>query len=182
VLNAGSWSLWCRSCPWRTKPTPVGPDAASFRAARAVAEAAWHEHNERDREHQAEGAPADRLLEVGSAPPRDPARGGLMRPAGPYGPLGVAWRCWLVLLLLGFAVLIVVLATVVVPAIWHGSGIARPAGVVVLGIYALEGWALWRWAGHAAALLPPTRPGRYVLLALVQTGVGVGLGWMVFGR
>jgi hypothetical protein len=96
-------------------------------------------------------------------------------------PLLAAWRCWLVLLVLGFAALIVVLATAVVPAAWRGSGIARPAALVLLGIYALQGWVLWRWAGQAAAL-PPTRPGRYVLVALAQTGVGVGLGWVVFGR
>jgi hypothetical protein len=97
-------------------------------------------------------------------------------------PLLAAWRCWLVMLVLGYAVLIVVCATAVVPAAWHGVGIARPAALVLLGIYALEGWALWRWAGQAAELLPPTRPGRYVLVALAQTGVGVGLGWAVFGR
>ena len=106
-----------------------------------------------------------------------------MRAADAPSPLLAAWRCWLVLLLLvGYAVLIVVCATVVVPAIWHGSGIARPAALVLLGVYALEGWALWRWAGHAAALLPPMRPGRYVLVALVHTAAGLGLGWMVLGR
>ncbi len=105
-----------------------------------------------------------------------------MRAADAPSPLLAVWRCWLVLLVVGYAVLIVVYATVVVPAIWHGAGIARPAALVLLGIYTLEGWALWRWAGHAAALLPPTRPGRYVLVALVQTAVGVGLGWMEFGR
>jgi len=67
VLNAGSWSLRCRACPWRTKPAPVGPDAASFRAVRLAAEQAWRAHHERD--HQAAGAPAGRLPEVGSAPP-----------------------------------------------------------------------------------------------------------------
>jgi hypothetical protein len=105
-----------------------------------------------------------------------------MSAADTSSPLLAVWRCWLVLLVVGYAVLIVVLATVVVPAIWRGSGIARPAALVLLGIYALEGWALWRWAGQAAVLLPPTRPRRYVLLALVQTGAGVGIGWMVFGR
>jgi hypothetical protein len=104
-----------------------------------------------------------------------------MRTDAPF-PLLAAWRCWLVLLVLGYAVLIVLLATVVVAAGWHSTGIARPAGLVLLGIYGLEGWALWRWAGHAAELLPPTRPGRYVLLALVHTGVGAGVGWMVWGR
>jgi hypothetical protein len=93
-----------------------------------------------------------------------------------------AWRCWLVGLVLGYAVLIVVLATMVVAALWRGSGIARPAALVLLGIYGLEGYALWRWAGQAAALLPPTRPGRYVLLALAQSAAGVALGWMVWGR
>jgi hypothetical protein len=105
-----------------------------------------------------------------------------MRAADASSPLRAVWRCWLVLLVLGYAVLIVVLASVVVPAVWHGSGIARPAALVLLGIYGLEGSALWRWAGQAAVLLPPTRPSRYVLVALVQTAVGVGLGWMVLGR
>jgi hypothetical protein len=97
-------------------------------------------------------------------------------------PLLAAWRCWLVGLVVGYAVLIVVLATVVVPALWQGWGIVRLAALVLLGVYGLEGWAVWRWAGQAALLLPPTRPGRYVLVALVQTVVGVGLGWMVVGR
>jgi hypothetical protein len=105
-----------------------------------------------------------------------------MRAADAPSPLLAVWRCWMVLLVVGYAVLIVVLATVVVPAIWRGSGIARPAALVLLSIYALEGWALWRWAGQAAVLLPPARPGRYVLVSLVQTAVGVGLGWMVLGR
>ncbi len=105
-----------------------------------------------------------------------------MRTAQPHPTLLAAWRSWLVLLLLGYAALIVACATAVASAIWHGAGIARPAALVLLGIYALEAWALWRWAGQAAALLPPTRPGRYMLVALVQTAVGVGLGWMVFGR
>jgi hypothetical protein len=105
-----------------------------------------------------------------------------MRAAEPSSPLLAMWRCWLLLLGVAYAVLIAVLATVVVPALWRGSGIVRPAALVILGIYALEGWALWRWAGHAAALLPPTRPGRYVLLALVHSAVGVGVGWLVFGR
>jgi hypothetical protein len=97
-------------------------------------------------------------------------------------PLLAAWRCWLVLLVLGYTVLIVVLAIMVAPALWRGVGIARLAAVVALGVYALEGWTLWHWAGQAAELLPPTRPGRYVLLALVQTALGAGVGWMVFGR
>ena len=67
VLNAGSWSLWCRACPWRSEATSIGPDRASFRAVRTAAEAAWREH-QRDA-HKTEGAPADRLVEVGSAPP-----------------------------------------------------------------------------------------------------------------
>jgi hypothetical protein len=100
----------------------------------------------------------------------------------PSSPLLAAWRCWLVLLMLGYAALIVVLATEVVPAAWRGSGIARPAALLLLGIYALQGWTLWRWAGQAAALRPPTRRGRYVLVALTETGVGVALGWVVFGR
>ncbi len=81
-----------------------------------------------------------------------------MRAAHTQTPLLAGWRCWLVLLVLGYAVLIVVLATMVVPALWHGSGIARPAALLVLGVYLLQGWALWRWAGHAAELLPPARP------------------------
>jgi len=106
-----------------------------------------------------------------------------MRAAGAPSPLLAVWRCWLVLLLvLGYAVLIVVLATMVVPAVWRDTGMVRAAALVVLGVYGLQGWALWRWAGHAAALLPPTRPGRYVLLALLQTTVGAGVGWMVWGR
>jgi hypothetical protein len=88
-----------------------------------------------------------------------------MRAANAPSPLLAVWRCWLVLLVVGYAVLIVVLASVVVPAVWRGSGIARPVALALLGIYALEGWALWRWAGQAAAFLPPTRSGRYVLLA-----------------
>ncbi len=105
-----------------------------------------------------------------------------MRAADASSPLLAAWRCWLVLLVVGYAVLIVVCAIVVVPAVWRGAGIVRPAALVLLGVYALEGWALWRWAGQAALLLPPARPGRYALVALVQTAVGVGLGWMVLGR
>ncbi len=105
-----------------------------------------------------------------------------MRAADPPSPILTAWRCWLVVLVVGYAVLIVACATAVMSAIWHGSGIAHLAALVLLGVYALEGWALWRWAGQAASMLPPIRPGRYVLVALVQTAVGVGLGWMVFGR
>jgi hypothetical protein len=105
-----------------------------------------------------------------------------MRAADAPTPLLAAWRCWLVLLVLGYAALIVLLATAVVPAAWRGSGIVSPIALIVLGIYALQGWALWRWAGHAAELLPPTRPGRCLLVALVHTLVGVGLGWMVIGR
>jgi hypothetical protein len=67
VLNAGVWSLWCRACSWRSEPLSVGPDRASFHAVRALAEQAWRDHQ--DHEDQAEGAPADRLVEVGSAPP-----------------------------------------------------------------------------------------------------------------
>jgi hypothetical protein len=105
-----------------------------------------------------------------------------MRAANAPSALLAAWRCWLVLLVVGYAVLIVVFATVVVSAVWRGTGIARPAALVVLGIYVLEGWALWRWAGQAVELLPPTRPGRYLLVALVHSGVGAGVGWMVLGR
>ncbi len=130
-------------------------------------------------ETEGAGRPAGRSR-VGA--PRHPPRGRLMRAAYPHGSLQVAWRCWLLLLLAGYAVLIVTCATAVTSAIWQGSGIARPAALVLLGVYALEGWALWRWAGQAATLLPPIRPGRYVLVALVQTAVGVGLGWMVLGR
>ena len=67
VLNAGFWSVRCRTCRWRTEPTPIGRDLASFRAVRAAAEAAWHEHQADA--HDAKGAPAGRLAEVGSAPP-----------------------------------------------------------------------------------------------------------------
>ncbi len=67
VLNVGTWSLWCRTCPWCSKPMPTGPDRASFRAVRAAAQAAWRDHQEAA--HKTEGAPADRLVEVGSAPP-----------------------------------------------------------------------------------------------------------------
>jgi hypothetical protein len=105
-----------------------------------------------------------------------------MRAADAPSPLLAVWRCWLVLLVLGYAVLIVVLATMVAPAVWRGSGMVRSAALVVLVLYGLQGWALWRWAGQAALLLPPTRPGRYVLLTLVQTAVGAGMGWMVFSR
>jgi hypothetical protein len=105
-----------------------------------------------------------------------------MRAADPHPTLLAAWRCWLVLLVAGYDALIVMCAVAVASAVWRGSGIARPAALVLLSIYALEGWALWRWAGHAAVLLPPVRPGRYVLMALMQTAVGVGLGWMVLSR
>jgi hypothetical protein len=104
-----------------------------------------------------------------------------MRAVDAPSPLLAVWRCWLALLVVGYAVLIVICSSVVVPAVWRGSGIARPAALVLLSVYGLEGWALWRWAGQAAVFLPPTRPGRYVLMALVQTAVGAGLGWMVFG-
>jgi hypothetical protein len=67
VLNAGFWSVWCRSCAWRTEVTPTGPDIEEFRVVRAAAEAAWREHQVE--EHGSEGAPAGRLGEVGSAPP-----------------------------------------------------------------------------------------------------------------
>ncbi len=67
VLNAGLWSLWCRTCHWRTEPAPTGPDVESFRAVRAAAGQAWREHQAQ--EHGQEGAPAGRLGEVGSAPP-----------------------------------------------------------------------------------------------------------------
>jgi hypothetical protein len=105
-----------------------------------------------------------------------------MRAAEPRPTLLAAWRCWLVLLVAGYDVLIVMCAAAVASAIWQGSGIARPAALVLLGIYALEGWVLWRWAWQAASLLPPVHPGCYVLVALAQTAVGVAMGWMVFGR
>ncbi len=105
-----------------------------------------------------------------------------MRTAQPHSTLMAVWRSWLLLLVVGYAVLIVACATAVASAIWHGSGIARPAALMLLGIYALEGWALWRWAGQAASLAPPMHPSGYVQVAMVQTAVGVGLGWMVFGR
>ncbi len=105
-----------------------------------------------------------------------------MRAAEPPPPLLAAWRCWLLLLMVGYAVLIVTCATAVASAIWHGSGIARPAALVLLGVYALEAWALWRWAGQAAPMPPPVRPSRYLLLALVHTVVGASLGWMVWSR
>jgi hypothetical protein len=107
---------------------------------------------------------------------------GAAQPSGPSGPLSVVWRCWLLLLLAGYAVLVVTCASVVASALWQGSGVARPAGLVLLGIYGLEAWALWRWAGQAAPMLPPTRPGRYVLVAVAHMAVGVGLGWMVWTR
>ncbi len=81
-----------------------------------------------------------------------------MRTAQPHSTLMAVWRLWLVLLVVGYAVLIVACATAVASAIWHGSGIARPAALVLLGIYALEGWALWRWVGQAASLAPPMHP------------------------
>jgi hypothetical protein len=105
-----------------------------------------------------------------------------MRAVARRAPLLVVWRCWLVLLLAGYAGLIVMCATVVASVLWQGSGIARPAALVLLGVYALEGWALWRWAGQAGPMLPPVRPGRYVLVALLHSAVGAGLGWMVWGR
>jgi hypothetical protein len=67
VLNAGTWSLWCRACRWRSEPMPTGADRTSFRAVRAAAEQAWREHQ--DHAVETTGAPADRLVEVGSAPP-----------------------------------------------------------------------------------------------------------------
>jgi hypothetical protein len=67
VLNAGFWSVWCRSCAWRSEQTPTGPDVESFRAVRTAAEASWREHQAEV--HGSEGAPAGRLGEVGSAPP-----------------------------------------------------------------------------------------------------------------
>src|SRR6266702_806355 len=82
--------------------------------------------------------------------PRQPPRGGLMRAVNAPSPLLAVWRCWLVVLVAGYAVLIVVCASAVASAIWQDSGIARPAALVLLGVYGLEGWALWRWAGQAA--------------------------------
>jgi hypothetical protein len=105
-----------------------------------------------------------------------------MRSAERDPALLVAWRCWLVLLLAGYVVLIVTCAAAVASAVWRGSGIARPAALALLGIYALEAWALWRWAGQARPMLPSVRPSRYVLVALVHTMVGAGLGWMVWSR
>jgi hypothetical protein len=67
VLNAGAWTAWCRTCPWRSEPMPAEPGRASFRTVRTAAEQAWRDHQ--DQEHTTEGAPADRLVEVGSAPP-----------------------------------------------------------------------------------------------------------------
>jgi hypothetical protein len=71
-----------------------------------------------------------------------------MRTAEPHPTLLVAWRCWLLVLLAGYAVLIVTCASAVASAVWQGSGIARPAALVLLGIYGLEAWGLWRWAGR----------------------------------
>lgn len=59
VLDAGEWSVWCRACSWRSKPTPL-TDSSIFRAARAE----WAAHVC----VQADGAPAYRLEEVGPAP------------------------------------------------------------------------------------------------------------------
>ncbi len=100
----------------------------------------------------------------------------------PRRPLDAVWRCWLVLLLAGYAALIVTCAVAVAAALWQGSGIARPVALVLTSIYALEAWVLWRWAGQAAPMRPPTPPGRYVLVALVHSGVGTALGWMVWAR
>ena len=100
----------------------------------------------------------------------------------PRGPLGVAWRCWLVLLVAAYTLLIITFSSVAAAALWQGSGIARSAALVLLGLYGLEAWVVWRWAGRAAWMTPPTPPGRYVLLALVQSAVGAGLGWMVWTR
>jgi len=72
VLDAGEFSLWCRACPWRTTPTPVGADVAGFRAVRAAAELAWRDHH--DQAHQTAGAPAGRLSEVGPVPPTNTSR------------------------------------------------------------------------------------------------------------
>jgi hypothetical protein len=105
-----------------------------------------------------------------------------MGAAQPRAPLLVVWRCWLVLLLAGYAALIVTCAAGVASALWHDSGTARLAALVLLAVYALEAWALWRWAGQAAPMLPPTRPGRYVLVALTHSAVGAAMGWMVWRR
>ncbi|HZD71408.1 MAG TPA: hypothetical protein VFA45_21625 [Actinomycetes bacterium] len=100
----------------------------------------------------------------------------------PQRPLGVAWRCWLVLLLAGYAALIATCASAVTAALWQGRGVARPVALLLLGLYGLEAWALWRWAGQAAPMAPPTRPGRHVLMALAHSAVGAWLGWMVWTR
>jgi hypothetical protein len=100
--------------------------------------------------------------------------------AQPPGPLRVAWRCWLVGMLAGYAVLIVACAAGVASAVWRGSGIARPAALVLLGVYVAEAWTLWRWAGQATPMLPPLRPRRYALVALVHSValvVLLRLGW-----
>jgi hypothetical protein len=55
VLNAGEFAVWCRACRWRTEPTPIDLDVASFRAVRAPAAAAWMEHQAEA--HESEGAP-----------------------------------------------------------------------------------------------------------------------------
>lgn len=105
-----------------------------------------------------------------------------MRAVAPRAPLLVAWRCWLVLLLAGYTALIVTCASAVASALWQGTGAARPIALLLLGVYGLEVWALWRWASQAGPMAPPTRPGRYVLVALAHSVVGVGLGWMVWTR
>ncbi len=62
VLNAGEWSLWCRTCLWRSAPRQANPQA--FKAARAEADAEWRVHQC----VQALGAPAQRPQGVGPVP------------------------------------------------------------------------------------------------------------------
>jgi hypothetical protein len=59
VLDAGEWSVWCRACSWRSKPTPL-TDRSIFRAA----ESEWAAHPC----VQVDGAAAGQLTEVGPPP------------------------------------------------------------------------------------------------------------------
>lgn len=59
VLDAGEWSVWCRTCSWRSKSKPLA-GRWTFREA----EAKWRSHPCMP----AAGAPADRLKVAGPAP------------------------------------------------------------------------------------------------------------------
>jgi len=92
------------------------------------------------------------------------------------------WRCWLVLLVAAYAVLIVVYAVGVAALLSAGAGLARPVGGLLLGVYAAELWAVWRWAGQAGGLRPPVRPAGYLLVAVALTAGVVVAGLQVWGR